>query len=124
VEYGSIDSKILSLVEDIKDIDVRGELMGLSEREVENRKNFFETLWHLLKSKELLIMPRSRALWLKDGDANTSYFHNCVKQRGSSNAIRALLVDGDWVKSPLLIRQATVNLFSSHFIRWCGKHLP
>jgi hypothetical protein len=49
VEYGSIDSKILSLVEDIKDMDVRGELMGLSEREVENRKNFFETLWHLLK---------------------------------------------------------------------------
>jgi hypothetical protein len=50
--YGAIDSKILILVEEIKDIDVRGELTGLSTLEVESRKKKFNSLWSLLRSKE------------------------------------------------------------------------
>jgi hypothetical protein len=113
--YGAIDSKILILVEEIKDIDVRGELMTLSEEEVELRKVHFRSLWHLLRSKEALLVQRSRDRWLKEGDANITYFHNCVKERGSVNALRALLVDGEWLESPPLIRQATVNFFRRHF---------
>jgi hypothetical protein len=101
--YGDIDSKITILIEDIKDDDVRGELVGLSEAEVYARKQKFSTLWHLLKSKESMIVQRARSRWLKEGDANTRYFHNCVKQRSYGNTIRALLVDGGWVDSPLLV---------------------
>jgi hypothetical protein len=113
--YGAIDSKILILVEEIKDTDVRGELMTLSEEEVELRKVHFRSLWHLIRSKEALLVQRSRDRWLKEGDANTTYFHNCVKERGSVNALRALLVDGEWLESPPLIRQTTVNFFRRHF---------
>ncbi|MCI08407.1 putative transposon TX1 protein, partial [Trifolium medium] len=56
--YGAIDSKIRLLVEDIKDVDLKGELLGLSEEEVANKKLFFFELWHLLKSKESMIVQR------------------------------------------------------------------
>ncbi|WJX67033.1 hypothetical protein P8452_51532 [Trifolium repens] len=113
--YGVIDTKIRLLVEDINEIDVKGELVALSEVEVGMRRKNFEELWHLLKSKESLIVQRSRARWLKEGDANTSYFHKCLRARGSSNSIKALQVGGVWVESPEEIRQATVDFFKHHF---------
>ncbi|MCI11307.1 transposon TX1 putative protein, partial [Trifolium medium] len=113
--YGAIDSKIRLLVEDIKDVDVKGELVSLSEEEVANRKLFFSELWHLLKSKESMIVQRSRARWLKEGDANTSYFHKCLKVRSNGNSIRALQVNGSWLESPGQIHQATVDFLKNQF---------
>jgi hypothetical protein len=100
--YGAIDSKILILV-------------GLSEVDLVLRKQKFTTLWHLLKSKDSVLVQRSRVRWLKEGDENTSFFHNCVKSRRIRNGIRALHVDGQWIETPLLVRQATVSFFQSHF---------
>jgi hypothetical protein len=112
-----VDSKIEKLVEDINELDVKGELVSLSEAEVENRKDYFGELWHLLKSKESVLLQRSRTRWLREGDLNSAYFHACVKSRGNRNFLNALKVDGRWVESPVQIRQAVVahftNLFSS-----------
>jgi hypothetical protein len=90
--YGAIDTKIRLLVEDINEVDVKGELGVLTEEKVGIRKKKFVDLWHLLKSKESLIVQRSRARWLKEGDVNTSYFHKCLKAIASSNSIKALQV--------------------------------
>jgi hypothetical protein len=62
---------------------------------------------------------------LKEGDENTSYFHNCVKQRRSNNAIRAIQVEGVWVETPLLVRQAAVQFFKNLFqsVQWQRPHL-
>jgi hypothetical protein len=113
--YGAVDTKILLLVEDINELDIRGDLMGLTAAEVETRKKHFSDLWHLLKSKESLVLQKSRSRWLREGDANTSYFHSLMKSRGKRNMIRALEVDGSWVESPLLIRQAALTFFQNQF---------
>jgi hypothetical protein len=113
--YGAIDSKISRLIVDIQDLDVKGELVLLSEAEVLNRKKLFSDLWHLLKSKDSMIVQRSRARWLKEGDDNTRYFHKCLKARGSCNTIRALHVGGVWVDASMLLRQATVDFFTNQF---------
>jgi hypothetical protein len=63
------------LVEDIKVKDLKGEEGTLSAGDVEIRKKFFSDLWRLLKSKELMVVQRSRSRWLREGDANTCYFH-------------------------------------------------
>jgi exonuclease III len=43
-EFGAMEAKIEELVVDIKDLDTRGELVGLSTSEVENRKEKFISL--------------------------------------------------------------------------------
>ncbi|MCI15927.1 RNA polymerase sigma factor sigB-like, partial [Trifolium medium] len=106
--YGEKDFKIKNLRKEIEQLDLKSEEVGLSEMEVLNRKNYFVELWRLLKSKDALRFQQSRANWLKQGDANTSYFHACVKRRGKCNAIKALRTDEGWVEGVHSIKTETV----------------
>ncbi|MCH83902.1 cysteine-rich receptor-like protein kinase, partial [Trifolium medium] len=115
VEFGSLESRMKNLVEDIRELDVKGEIMGLDSNEVVLRKEFFVELWKLQKHKEAVLFQRSRSNWLRQGDANSSFFHNSVRVRAKWNAILALKVDNMWIESPLLIREAVVNYFKNHF---------
>lgn len=73
----------------------------------------------LLKAKDALIVQRSRSKWIKDGDANTRFFHNCLKVRTSRNSIKALKENDGWVVSPLEVRRRVVNYFTNHLAE-CG----
>ncbi|MCI19303.1 RNA-directed DNA polymerase (Reverse transcriptase), partial [Trifolium medium] len=123
--YGGIDFKIKQLYDKISFLDIQGELQGLNDQEVATRKRLFGDLWHLLKSKESVSFQRSRSRWLKEGDANTRFFHSCVKLRGKRNLIRALKVEGGWVESPEAVRNHTVEFFRNHFksVVWPRPHL-
>jgi exonuclease III len=113
--YGEIDTKISFLVEEIKEKDLRGEVGSLSAEEVVLRRKHFFDLWHLLKSKELSAVQRSRSRWLKEGDANSRYFHSVMNSRGKRNRIMALEVGGEWSEDPLIIRQEAVSFFKNQF---------
>jgi hypothetical protein len=113
-EYGGLEAKIEELVVEINDLDVRGELVGLSALEVDSRKDKFVSLWKFLKNKEALMFQRSRSKWLKEGDANTKFFHNCVKARSKGNLISAIRVEERWLDSPNLIKSAVSNYFEKH----------
>jgi hypothetical protein len=113
--YGAMDTKILLLVEEIKEMDLRGEEGRLSDSDVVHRKHRFSELWHLLKCKEASIVQRSRSRWLREGDANSTYFHNLMNSRGKRNSIRALELEGGWTEEPALIRQEVVRFFKSQF---------
>jgi len=73
------------------------------------RKKKFDDMWRLLRSKDASMFQRSKSKWLKEGDANTKYFHRCVKARASRNSLKAIKVDGIWVETPMDVRQAVVN---------------
>jgi hypothetical protein len=114
VEFGGMKARIDDLVVDIKDLDVRGELVGLSPMEVDLRKEKFVSLWHLLRNKEAIMFQRSRSRWLKEGDANSKFFHGCVKARSKGNLISAIWVEDRWLDSPSLIKEAVSNYFEKH----------
>ena len=113
------------LVEEIKGLDERGEERSLQEAEVLLRKSKFEEQWRLLKAKDALIVQRSRSRWLKEGDANSRFFHNCLKARMSKNMIKALKENDGWVVSPTEIRRIVVNYFTDHVAndRWEHQRL-
>ncbi|MCH87373.1 LINE-1 reverse transcriptase like, partial [Trifolium medium] len=100
---------IEELVVEIRDLDTRGEEEGLSNQEVESRKEKFPALWKLLKNKEALISK-----WLKEGDANTKFFHGSVKTRSKKNLISALRSGDVWLDSPNLIKAAVFSYFVNH----------
>ncbi|MCH84952.1 LINE-1 reverse transcriptase like, partial [Trifolium medium] len=63
--YGGIDLKIKKLMEDIEELDVRGELGIMNEEDMRQRKHKFRDLWHLWKSKESVLLQRARGRWLR-----------------------------------------------------------
>ncbi|MCI39965.1 RNA-directed DNA polymerase (Reverse transcriptase), partial [Trifolium medium] len=88
--YGDMDAKIEELTNAIEALELKSESVGLGAVELAIRKKKFEDLWVLLKSKDRMEFQKSRSRWLTEGDANTSYFHACVKGRKRSNSIVAL----------------------------------
>ncbi|KAK2445530.1 hypothetical protein QL285_016452 [Trifolium repens] len=113
--FGNAEAKKKQLIETILAIDLKSEGMNLTSEEVSTRKRLFDDLWGLLKSIDASIFQRSRARWIKDGDANTRYFHNCVKARKRSNNITALRTQQGWVEGPVGVRNEVVSFFKKHF---------
>ncbi|KAK7273868.1 hypothetical protein RIF29_14932 [Crotalaria pallida] len=63
----------------------------LDDAESISRFNFLKNkLADLLHEEETMWRQRSRALWLKNGDKNTSFFHKKANQRRETNAIKKI----------------------------------
>ncbi|XP_074298528.1 uncharacterized protein LOC141629421 [Silene latifolia] len=64
--------------------------------EVNRRKKLVAEVADLMHQEEIYWRQRSRALWLKDGDRNTKFFHICASERKRKNWI-GKLIDGNGV---------------------------
>ncbi|KAB2606847.1 hypothetical protein D8674_006564 [Pyrus ussuriensis x Pyrus communis] len=59
---------------------------------------------------------RSRVKWLREGDANTKFFHSSTLQRRRRNKVVKLRNEnGSWVERPSQVRQLVENHFTSVF---------
>jgi len=54
------------------------------------RKKLLAEMEELLHKEEILWRQRARALWLKEGDRNTSFFHRKASWRAKKNRISSL----------------------------------
>ncbi|XP_024163967.1 uncharacterized protein LOC112170934 [Rosa chinensis] len=70
----------------------------------------------LLSFQETYWRQRSRALWLKEGDRNTTFFHRKASNRRSRNLIKGLLDDhGIWQTEPQEIQAILLQYFQTIF---------
>ncbi|GAU23240.1 hypothetical protein TSUD_172690 [Trifolium subterraneum] len=118
--YGRVEVEKKRLVEEILALDIKSEITALEEREVVERKKLFENLWKILKNMDAMTFQRSRSKWLKEGDANSRYFHNCIKARHRRNNVVALRTSNGWVEGPIPVREEVVSYFRNHFgnVEW------
>jgi hypothetical protein len=121
--FGNLDHNIELLVEEIKDLDLKAERGVLTQVEIDARSKGFIELWGLLKCRDSQIFQRSRSRWLKEGDANTGFFHASIKRRGRRNSILALRVGDRWVESVAEVRTTIVDYFKLQFSE-CSLHRP
>ncbi|GLT79359.1 hypothetical protein SLA2020_508500 [Shorea laevis] len=90
-----VDSKIKEAEKEIAILDEKGEKGQLSTQDIDQRKKCFLDLWKNLKIKESMWQQKLRRMWLKEGDANTKYFHRCAKGRWRRNEILSIRINGD-----------------------------
>jgi hypothetical protein len=115
VEYCKMEDNIKTLISRIRELDLSGENSLLTSQDVEERRSLFGDLWRLLKSKEVLAVQRSRVKWNIDGDANTKFFHGCMKLRQQRNVLVCLRVGDRWLDTSTEIVAEVTNYFINHF---------
>ncbi|KAM1778363.1 hypothetical protein ACFX12_039867 [Malus domestica] len=84
-----------------------------------------ERLWEI---EESYWLQRSRVKWLREGDANTAFFHQSTLQRRRRNCVVKLQDEGQrWVENQESIRHTFdehyINLFTSSGPRDWGQSL-
>jgi len=58
---------------------------------------------------------QSRLLWLREGDANSKYFHAIMSGRRRKNAISSILVGDNLVEGVSDVRATVFSHFCDHF---------
>ncbi|GKV53518.1 hypothetical protein SLEP1_g60039, partial [Rubroshorea leprosula] len=113
--YGNIDKNIEAAREVIKTIDEKGETTDLTELEVEQRKEGSHHLWEWLKAKDSLLCQKSRQKWIKEGDANSKFFHGCVIKKRRQNGIDGLTINGEWIEDAGAVKHFIKEFFRRKF---------
>lgn len=69
-----------------------------------------------MKDKESLLRQKSRQRWLVAGDANTSYFHACIKARRRKNQVVTIMVGDKWVEELEEIKNEVIKHYTNVFL--------
>lgn len=65
--------------------------------------------------KENLLLQKSRLRWIKNGDANSRYFHARINSRRRGNNIQALQSDEGWHNEVEDVKKEIFSHFAKQF---------
>jgi len=111
----NLPGSIHSLKSQIDMLESRGEVNVLSEGEVAELHNMTSDLYSSSRSNASIMWQQSRLLWVREGDANSKYFHGIMSGRRRRNAISSILVGDNLVEGVCNVREAVYNHFCDHF---------
>ncbi|PNX64854.1 hypothetical protein L195_g054234, partial [Trifolium pratense] len=107
-----IKKELFRIEEKLKDQSLWSDSIDDHHRYKELEKEHGE----LLKRQETMWRQRSRAVWLKDGDRNTKFFHNKASQRSKVNNIKKIKdEDGVWWRGEEQVEKVFINYFEELF---------
>jgi hypothetical protein len=120
----NLEGKIKEVKTELKRLELKEEAEDLTDEEI-NTKREKSALLHSLSNMECSIQwQKARVKWLKEGDANTKYFHGCINKRRRENEILSLERNGRSLKGVDEIKNAIFEHFQGHFSARGGKPIP
>ncbi|KAK1307219.1 hypothetical protein QJS10_CPA10g01397 [Acorus calamus] len=111
----SLNEAKAKLLEVIALRDIEEELGPLDTPSREERSRAKEQLSHILKLEEKEWCQKSKALWLKEGDGNTKYFHKFANQRRRMNNLARITVGEEMLTEDGQIKDRLVRHFQEAF---------
>ncbi|KAJ0683719.1 putative RNA-directed DNA polymerase [Helianthus annuus] len=98
-----------------EDLEIQMELKDLDETDLWIWSECLKEIEDIERHKTRDIRQKSRVKWAALGDENSSFFHNIVNDRKARNSIPGILICGDWVTKPALVKKEVLRFFRSHF---------
>jgi hypothetical protein len=96
-------------------LETKGESEELLEYEREEMLFLSSQVFSMSKMVCCNRWQKSSLIWLKEGDANTKFFHSVMTSRKRSNALSSVLVDDVVIEGVSGIRTAVFTHFENHF---------
>ncbi|XP_070667373.1 uncharacterized protein [Malus domestica] len=94
---------------------------GPHREEILEKSRLIDTLW---AQEESFWQQRSRVKWLREGYANTKFFHQTTLQRRRRNKVLKIRnSNGDWVENPNQVRRLVDEHFMTSFRSGGGPKL-
>ncbi|GKV42304.1 hypothetical protein SLEP1_g49718 [Rubroshorea leprosula] len=110
-----VDRRIAEAEKNIAEMDRKEENSQLTADDIEIRRSSFLDLWKNMRIKESMLQQKSRKMWLKEGDANTKFYHRSVKGRWRRNEINSIQINGEQCRGVSEIREGVVKYFKGLF---------
>lgn len=79
------------------------------------RFDIVAALWQKLRYRASLLHQKSRLWWLRDGDANSGFYHACIRSQRRSNQIVALKSGENWVEGVREVKSCIKNFYQQLF---------
>ena len=92
--FGNVGGRKTILMEEINRLDALEELAVLTREDQQKREGCCEELNKVMELDEICWHQKSHAVWLKEGDRNTKFFHRLANSHRRNNFIGALNIDG------------------------------
>ncbi|GKV04348.1 hypothetical protein SLEP1_g16510 [Rubroshorea leprosula] len=80
-------------------------------------REMLEKQWKSFNIQEEMARQKSRMTWMKEGDANTSFFHRCIKNRRRRNEINSLVVNRKVLQEVNELKQGVADYFKNLFAK-------
>jgi exonuclease III len=113
--FQNLDGRMSEVKNKMAWLDEKGESSALAEEEVNELHDLSVKLHSLSQIQNSMNWQKSRMNWLREGDANSKFFHGCMSSRRRQNAINVVNVDGVSVEGVSNIRTAVFHHFANHF---------
>ncbi|GKA46044.1 RNA-directed DNA polymerase, eukaryota [Tanacetum coccineum] len=60
-------------------------------------------------------MQKAKVRWAIEGDENSKYFHAIINKKRANLSVKGVMVDGDWVVDPILVKKEFRDHFADRF---------
>jgi hypothetical protein len=119
--FGHVGKRKKVLLDGIRELDICGEGRGLDEDERRSKDVLSLELERLLLCEEISWRQKSRALWLREGDKNTKFFHRVANSNKRNNAIESLIINGSLSSEATDIKEHIVQFYTQLFTESCSR---
>jgi len=111
----NLSAKIASLKDRLAEFDGKEEVEELTDAECVELHGVSANIHSLSILNNSICWQQSRNQWLREGDANSKFFHSVMTSRRRHNTICSILVDGVRIEGVEPVRHAIFTHFARHF---------
>lgn len=111
----NLGEKIKRSKEDLNNLEIKEESVGLSMEEIKEKREKAADLHKFSNLNCSIHWQKSRIKWLREGDANSKYFHGCIKRRRRNNEIIHLDNNGEKVEDVDEMKKVIFDHFQNRF---------
>ncbi|XP_019242559.1 PREDICTED: uncharacterized protein LOC109222690, partial [Nicotiana attenuata] len=108
---GNLALQKASVLSQLAEIEGIHDQRSLTEEEILSKNSLSLEFDEIASNEEVEWRQRSRALWLKEGDKNTKFFHRTANAHRRYNNIDQLVVEGESLQAPEDIKREVIRYY-------------